>query len=334
MENDHRAAEFRRNPKLEKTLDELNELLSVCQDLVNQQYEKPRFPILLVMGAPRSGSTLFLQWLAESKCWGYPSNLISRFFRAPYIGARVQQALIENDDQYEISGFQQTNPFASSLGKTKGVLAPNEFWYFWRRFFHFEEVNVLSREALDRIDVVSLNRELAALEAALEKPLAMKGGLMNWHVAFLDAIFDKVLFVHAKRDPAYTVQSLLESRQKFFGTEEMWYSIKPPEYRWLKNLDPISQVAGQVYFTRKAVEASFDQVIESRKLVVDYEQFCDNPAAVWETLLSKMAAQGSPFDWPYAGPRQFETTNHVRVSPERWMSIQEALFAIRQMDAR
>ena len=47
MENEKRVAEFRRNPKLEQLLGELNGLLSVCQESVNQKYENLRFPILL-----------------------------------------------------------------------------------------------------------------------------------------------------------------------------------------------------------------------------------------------------------------------------------------------
>ena len=38
MENDKRTAEFRRPPKLEQLLEELNALLSVCQELVDRKY--------------------------------------------------------------------------------------------------------------------------------------------------------------------------------------------------------------------------------------------------------------------------------------------------------
>jgi len=32
-----------------------------------------------------------------------------------------------------------------------------------------------------------------------------------------------------------------------FGSENEWYSFKIPEYLQLKDLDPITEVAGQVY---------------------------------------------------------------------------------------
>jgi len=329
------ATEFRKNPALEQRLAELTELLSACQEKVNQEYVKPRFPVLLIMGVPRSGTTLFLQWLAASERWGYPSNTISRFYGAPYIGARVQQILFEHDYLNEITAYQQiaSSTYTSSHGKTKGPTAPHEFWYFWRRFFAFEQdASVVPPEALKKVDVARLNAELATLEAALEKPLAMKAMLLNWNIPFLDAAFEKVLLVYIKRDPLYVLQSIMEKRREF-GSEERWYGFKPREYHWLKGLDPITQVAGQVYFTQQAVEDGLSQVHESRKMVVDYEQFCREPAIVWERLQSTMAAEGCIIEGEYAGPDRFEATNRLRVSAERWVDLTKAFDAVQRMDS-
>jgi hypothetical protein len=327
----HRTAEFRKSAALEQLLTELNGLLSVCQETVNQRYTRPRFPLLLIMGLPRSGTTLFLQWLAESRQWGYPSNIISRFFGAPYIGARVQQILVEHDYKNEITDFRHADPYASSLGKTQGATAPHEFWYFWRRFFPFrEDCDAVPPEALTQVDVARLNAELATLEAAFEKPLAMKAMLLNHHIPFLDAAFERALFVHVRRDPLLVMQSIMEGRQKNFGTEARWYSLRPPEYRWLKELDPVRQVAGQVHFILKAVEEGLARVANARKLEVDYERFCQNPAETWEMLRSKLALQGHALEGAYQGPDHFEATAGVRVSPERWTAFQKALRAVQQ----
>jgi len=334
-EEAQRTAEFRKSATLEQLLAELNGLLSVCQETVNRRYVKPRFPVLLIMGLPRSGTTLFLQWLAESQRWGYPSNIISRFYGAPYIGARIQQILIEHDYKNEITDFQKTDPYASSLGKTKGATAPHEFWYFWRRFFPLaQDADVVPPEALANVDVTRLNAELATLEAAFDKPLAMKAMLLNWHIPFLDATFEKILFVHVKRDPLYVMQSILEGRRKNFGSEDRWYSFKPPEYRWLKDLEPVYQVAGQVHFILKAVNDGLAQVVGPRKLELDYERFCQHPTEVWDTLRSKLAAQGYTLESTYQGPDHFEATTNVRVSPERWADFQEAFSAVQKMDTQ
>lgn len=331
---DPRIGEFRRNEKLETLLKEMNGLLAACQDEVSRRHDRPRFPLLLLMGAPHSGTTLFMQWLAGSGQWGYPTNVISRFYAAPYIGARIQQILIENDIGGEISDFKKTTAYTSTLGKTTGALAPHEFWYFWRRFFPLQpDADVVPPEALARVDVKKLNREIATLEAALQKPLAMKAMLLNWHIPFLDSAFDRVLFVNMKRDPACVVQSMLEGRRRYFGAEEPWYSFKPPEYAWLKDRPPVEQVAGQIHFIREATDAGMAQVAPARALTIQYEDFCRDPSAAWAELAGKMAGLGYSMGSAYDGPPRFDAANTVRASPARWEEIQAALRMVARKEA-
>jgi hypothetical protein len=327
------VGDFRRNNQLESLLKEVNGLLSRCQEEVNSQYTKPRFPLLLLMGAPHSGTTLFMQWLAESQQWAYPTNLISRFYAAPYLGARIQQILIENDIHGEISGFKPTARFTSTLGTTEGALSPHEFWYFWRRFFPLEQdADIVLPEKLTQVDVEKLNCEIATLEAALEKPLALKAMLLNWHIPFLDAAFDKVLFINLKRDPAYVVQSMLAGRQKQYGSEEIWYSFKPPEIAQLKTLPPVQQVAGQIQSIRQATDAGIAQVDPARAITLQYEGFCQNPAAAWAELVEKMAGLGYSLKREYDGPAHFDAADTIRVSPQRWHEIQQALDGMEQTE--
>lgn len=79
-----------------------------------------------------------------------------------------------------------------------------------------------------------------------------------------------------------------------------WYSIKIPEYEELKALDPISQAAGQVHYINRAVSAGLAHVAESRKLVVQYEDFCAAPEKVFESLCSKIGLGGTVYQGPDA----------------------------------
>ncbi|HRX04698.1 MAG TPA: sulfotransferase, partial [Anaerolineae bacterium] len=131
-----RQPEHRRNPRLEALLDEISGLLGPVESEVAARYHMPAYPVVLVMGLPRCGSTLTMQWLAASGRFGYPSNLLSRFYAAPYVGARIQQLLTDPQFSFgdELHDLASAVGFDSTLGKTRGALAPNEFWYFWRRF--------------------------------------------------------------------------------------------------------------------------------------------------------------------------------------------------------
>jgi len=311
-----RLKNHRRNEKLEEVLKEVNSLLGPVESEVTASFERNKYPVVLIAGCARSGTTLLLQWLAGSGAFCYPTNILSRFYGAPYIGARIQLMLTKYDFNKEIFDFQEEAPFSSNLGKTRGALAPNEFWYFWRRFFHYGDIQFLNDEDLRSVDSQRFVSELAAIEAVFDKPLAMKAMIVNWNIPFVSRILDKALIIFMKRQPFYNIQSLLEARIKFYGDIRTWYSFKPPEYPDLKDRDPFEQAAGQVYHTNRAVEEAIKGIEDSRRLEISYEEFCMDPEHVFSRIAGKLSQQGYTTEMLYRGPKQFENTNKVRMPDE------------------
>ena len=86
------------------------------------------------------------------------------------------------------------------------------------------------------------------------------------------------------------------------GSEKEWYSFAIPEYDQLKELDPVSQAAGQLHYITQAVSHGLQEVNESRKLVVQYEDFCAAPARYYELLLEKLQLTDTA---SYSGPDTF-----------------------------
>lgn len=319
-----RREDHRKNPELERILSEINGLLGSVEGQVLTAHGKNKYPVVLVMGCPRSGTTLFMQWLSCLGYFAYPSNLLSRFYGAPYIGAKIQLMLTKYDFNSEIFDFAEEVPFVSRLGKTRGVLAPNEFWYFWRRFFNFGEIQKLTDDELEKIDSRTFVAEIAAMEEAFGKPISMKGMIVNWHIPYLAKILDKVLFVHIKRHPFFNAQSLLRSRIDYYGDISSWYSFKPPEYSSLSSRDPYEQVCGQVYFTNKAIEEGRASIGSEKSLSVQYEDFCADPASVFEQIATKFREQKYDADWSYDGPASFTVGNQVCLSDEDEKSLLDA----------
>ncbi len=309
---------FRRNTDLENLLGEINGLLAGPEREVLNGYSEPQKPVLLIVGAPRSGTTLLMQWLAQSGYFAYPSNLISRFYQAPYIGARIQQMMTDPCYAFRNEMINPANQeddwFSSDLGKTSGPLAPNEFWYFWRRFFQFNGRDHLTDEELRNVDMQTFLKELAALESAMKKPLAMKGLIINQHIPFIARHLQKVLFIHLRRNPFYNMQSIIHTRQKYFGDTQQWYSFRPPQYPQLKNDSVARQAAGQVYYLNLIVENGLAELDEKYVLQMDYESFCRNPGEWWQRIMHKMAAFGETTDAQYRGPEQFKINNKPRCS--------------------
>jgi len=320
----NRLKEHRKNEKLEELLMDVNGLLGPLESQAIASFQKNKYPVVLIVGCARSGTTLLLQWLAGSGYFSYPTNMISRFYAAPYIGAKIQLMLTKYDFNKEIFDFKEEVPFSSILGKTKGALAPNEFWYFWRRFFHYGDIQYLKEEDLRLVDSQRFLTELAAIESVFDKPLALKAMIINWNIPFVSSILDKALFIYVKRMPFYNIQSLLEARMKFYGNLNAWYSFKPPEYSGLKECDPFEQVSGQVYYTNRAIEEGLGQIDDSRWMEINYENFCVEPERAFQQIVEKLSGQGYILERSYNGPKRFKSTNNARPFKEDCEKIKAA----------
>jgi len=304
-----RTGEFERNQTLERLLGELNADLSAAESQQASKFISARmdFPIVLIMGPLRSGTTLFMQWLANTGLVAYPTNLLSRFYMAPIIGAKIQLLLTDPRFNFreELGEFSQQSEYKSENGKTKGVLAPNEFWYFWRRFLSDSDRDVWTNEELaNSFDVQTMRSELMGLMDVLQKPFAAKGMLFNYNIPFLDSVLDKVVFVQLQRDLATNVASALEARKRQLGGEDEWYSFEIPEYQELKHLAPAAQVEGQVSSIDAAVTRGLESVDDARKISVQYEAFCEHPDLVFDELTKKLGM----VDVHYSGPASFEVS--------------------------
>lgn len=310
-----RTTTFRRNELLEQLLAELEQDLRPAEEKLISRYRNAtlKHPCVMVMGPLRSGTTLFMQWLANSGLVAYPSNLLSRFYHSPIVGAKIQ--LLLTDPRYnfrdELGEFIAQVNYSSDNGKTKGVLAPNEFWYFWRRFLKEPSRDVWSDAELHQtMDITALQAELAGMIEVFDKPFAAKGMLFNYNIPFLDEVLGNAFFIQIKRDPITNVASILEARKRQLGSDSTWYSFKIPEYAQLEKLEPIQQAAGQLHYINQAITTGIDQVAEHRKMVVEYEEFCESPEKVFNELCKKLGRDCSV----YNGPQSFKITRSSAVT--------------------
>lgn len=313
---ENRTEGFTRISALEELLHNVNSnLISANENYLKDSEE--RFTKIFLMGPHRSGSTLFMQWLANTGLAAYPTNLLSRFFGAPLIGAKIQQLL--TDPQYnfrnEILDFNSNVSFNSDNGKTKGALAPNEFWYFWRRFFPFKELDYMSRDDLNKkASLEEFQNELNALANIFEKPFAMKAMIMNQCIPTLAEQFNKSLFIWIRRDPVFNIQSALEARKRQYGDINSWYSFKIKEYPSLKGLEPLESVVGQIAAINYSIEQGMAELPKEQKIIIEYEDFCKNPEVYFNKIVQKLLEQGECIEnLKYSGESSFSNTNSWRL---------------------
>lgn len=284
MDNNIRKQEHKKNQELENIFPEMEKVLGSAEKDILDNFSEPQKKIYLIFGCARSGTTLLYQYLAATGLFAYPSNIISRFYYAPYIGARIQQLLIDFDSKNEIFEGEKAIDFNSNLGKTSGPLQPHEFWYFWNRFFKFNEIQKLSKEQIQKVDWGLLKKELHAFESVFNKPILMKAMNLNWHIKDLTENIKNIHFLYIKRDTHYNAQSLLLAREKYFGNRNDWYSFKPPNYKEILKLNIEEQLVNQVVFTNNDIEKQLDNCDSSKVSVIKYSEFCEKPVKILEDI--------------------------------------------------
>lgn len=312
-----RQPEFVPNRQLDDLIRRLSRLLGPVEAEVSRGLGPPRLPVLAIVGCPRSGTTLLTQVLARSPRLFYPSNVLSRFAYAPHVGCLVQQLLFDPDYDLngEFAGLRATTGYSSHIGKTAGALGVSEFFHFWRRFFPNHDPGHLTADELQRVDVAGLRRELAAIEAVSGRPFMSKAMMIQYNIADFAAAMPELFFVHVRRDPVYVMQSIAQARRRYYRDERIWWSVKPREYEWLKDLPPAAQTAGQVHFTEQAIVTQLATVDPARQFSLCYEDLCADPNAVLRTLAAKLAALGVQADLAVPEDR-FACENTIRLPPQ------------------
>ena len=305
--NECRSNEFKRNLELEKYLKEINLNLEGCENKLLKE-KICEYPVVFIMGSLRSGTTLMTQWLADTNEFAYPTNLLSRFYGAPIMGAKIQRLLTDPKYNFrnEILDFQSGISFESNNGKTKGALEPNEFWYLWRRFLPDDVYMYTDEELLNMVDIDLMRKEFWGIAQVFDKPLILKGMICNYNIGFLNKVFPKSIFIWTKRNLESNTRSVIEARKRQYGTENEWYSFKIPEYSRIITIENVKeQVQEQIRCINSAIERGLSEISEEKKIVVQYENFCKQPQLVYNEIYRKLKEQGYSIDKHYKGIEYF-----------------------------
>lgn len=304
---------------LNEIIENLKQLLQPKQLELNSKFTAPKNPVALIIGAPRSGTTLLMQLLASSGLFSYPTNLLARFAYSPYIGAQVQELLFNQNFGME---KHSTIDFSSDLGKSEGSMGVNEFFHFWRRFIPVFFPSYIEPDEFDKINFTQILQELASIESIFNKPFVCKGIMLQYNLEHLKQWSDKFLFVYIKRNPEFVMQSIFQARQKYFNDTEQWWSVKPKEYVFLKEQNKYQQIAGQVYYTQKAIEKGLDSLSDTQKIIIRYEDLCQNPSNTIASIAQKIGILDK--DTSINIPTQFAISESIKIKTSDFEALQSA----------
>lgn len=293
---------------IEDIISQLRELLRPLQLEIEKNFSPNKYPFTFIIGNPRSGTTLLLQSLARINSFAVPSNLIARFSYAPYIGALIQQLL---NDSLSQNAFQKE--LSSNLGKTKELLEPNEFQHFFRLYSNNFFPSYINQNQLEKIDFKSMMLGLSSIESVFDKPVLTKLVMFQYNLLTFFEQIPNSIFLYIKRDPIFIMQSIFQARLNYYGNLNEWWSVKPKEFDQLKNQDIYSQIAGQVYYTDKAISEQLTNIPDDNKLVLFYEDFIKNSEDVFEVVRKKYLKLGIDLQFDTYQKLELNSSNRVKI---------------------
>jgi len=325
MDEAERTAEYRKEPTEEATLAALNRHLEPLQRTLEQEFGRPRLPVVFIIGAPRSGTTLASQCLAYGSNLGYISNFVARFWRAPLVGARLERTL-NIREALPIEGF------SSEHGVTAGLSSPHEFGYFWSGWFDLgQDTHRLSEAELAKVDHAGMARRIAALESFYGAPMSFKNNTWcTFQASYLHRHFPDALFLVCRRKPIFIAQSMLRARRRRLGGEQQWWSVRPSSYRRLLGLPWWQQVVGQAIDIEREMDEALRGVRPDRIIEVEYQKLCARPSALVEAVRERLQGSGFTVQNTRELPERFQHTDVQQVPDGDWQLLNEALHTAGQ----
>ena len=264
----------------------------------------PQRPIFIV-GAPRSGSTLFYQVLTDRYDVGYIANAHCRWYGAPSLVERLRRPLRGRGG----------SDFSSDYGATTHAWEPSECGEFWYRFFprHPHHVPLAATTPTRRR---RLRAAIRALAVAFDRPLVIKNLYCTLRLEPIAAALPEALFIDIRRDLVDNAQSLLQGRARIAGGYDAWWSAEPPDIDALRALPPHEQVIEQVRSIGREIDRARSTIGDDRFHQLNYEQLCDDPAGSLEAVEQFLLGHGVTLATRADTPQPFECRATVSIDPD------------------
>lgn len=229
--------------------------------------KRAQHPLVLVVGPPRSGTTVVYQVLARHLPVSYFSNLGALFPRSPLAATKLFSRL----------SAASREDFRNYFGNTAGLGGPNDGFHIWNRWLG--EDRYRTRQQLDAWQVYEMRRYFDAWRTTFARPLLNKNNRNADCVSLLATVFDEVLFIRVRRDPIFVTQSLLLAREHIQGDRRVGWGLRSRDADAADDpLACIDDVCEQVGSIEAKLDADEARVGPERFITIDYEDFCESPS--------------------------------------------------------
>ncbi len=240
------------------------------------------YPPVFLVGAPRSGTTLFYQLLISAFKTAYFPNISNRFYMSPLTAAQLGRWFCPS---YRSS-------FRSRFGFERGCMAPSEAGNIWNRWFPHEGkegFNYTPTGYLSQKDKQAIYHLIAGIEDIFQAPFFTKNVKMSVRIPALAEIFPEAQFLYIRREPWHAAVSILRIRRQH---RLQWWSVMPREIDSFRSLPDLEQVCHQVYWVEKNIESDLEQFFPKSYSKVAYREVCEHPQEVLHSVQQFLESKG------------------------------------------
>ena len=269
--------------------------------------EQKDFDMIVLMAAPRSGSTLTYQcFMAATNVFGL-SNVANLLFRIPLIGLLIQNSLCRDS----------TSKFNSNEGFIGGLCGASEGMMFWGKWTSSSMDD--RRYTLDYGAHAHFKNVAMHLTKKTGRPL-MSGYLGHTlNAGTLQNNFTNVRYVVLFRDPINTALSLLKVRRK---SEAEWISIFPKECESVLERSIFEQVMAQVYWANRRL---LKCARAKNSIVMHFEELCSDPNGTVSRVVGELRSNGSRISFNDTLPDNFVSRDIDNMSPD-YLKLKDCLY--------
>lgn len=258
-------------------------------------------PLVLIVGPPRSGTTLVYQALAYCLDVSYPNNLSALFPRSPITTNGLAN--------------RHRPDFQSFYGQTARMSGPNDAFHIWNRWLGSDRY--VTRTDLSDAEIQDMCQFFSAWTQKFDKPLLNKN---NRNVHCIDRLavqLPNAYFVGISRDAASVARSLIRARAIVQGDKNIGWGLQCREnHGRTKALGYVQDVCDQVRQNEKDLHEKLATVEPSRVISFDYEEFCTEPDGCIDILVSRIPGLVLRKNAFRLGRKAFQVSNSGVLSEE------------------
>lgn len=225
--------------------------------------ESSIYNTFIIVGTPRSGTTIVNQIVGNSEKVTYPSNLVSRFWKNPVYGFALQEHL-------NLSIYSN---FSSDYGRTKGISEPHEFSYFWRNCISIPDFSV-PLKSLQAQEIKSSEEKLNACKNLLQKHLILKNFFIVGNLKKFKESAPSAIFVILKRSEMETCISMFKGQEEYMENKNQWMGIHPDWHELLQQ-DKMVRSIVQYRYINSLIQKDLKGLSKNDYIALDYEKIVD-----------------------------------------------------------